>query len=199
MIIELTGIVTPLIYELGKDLVKEKLLPAKAKAGRQMEVVLFELKLVYETMNRDYERYRLLTFNNQTLQAFSKRELDKILKIDYTKNIDNARGHCSKITSIYEMDLKRWFSRVFAAEEAKKLNELFDRIKHFDYEMMQHLENFSKWLKSEAEKTVALVSENKFEEAESQVIESCLDIYPSISKVKELLLNIERLQKEWHT
>ena len=197
MIIELTGIVTPLIYELGKDLVKKKLLPKKDEAKKEMQIILFELKQIYLVFEKEFDKFRLLNFSNSNLLYYSNKDLASIINNNYKEKFNEARGHCDKIIAVYYQYLKRWFATLVSPKKAEKLDSLFTSMSNFDHEMLVHIENFVSWITKQAVEINKLVTEEKYQLAEEKIRKACDEFKPSMDHVRKLLKDISDLESQW--
>jgi hypothetical protein len=108
-----------------------------------------------------------------------------------------ARGHCHKIWNIYRRDLQRWFSSVLAPDEAKKMEELFQRLGYADSQMEMAIGQLTHWLTDEAQKTLNLVDAGNQDEANQRIKAARKEVLPVRQAINRAMNGMLQLQAEF--
>jgi hypothetical protein len=108
-----------------------------------------------------------------------------------------ARGHCHKIWNIYRRDLQRWFSSVLAPDEAKRMEELFQRLGYADSQMEMAIGQLTHWLTDEAQKTLNLVDAGDQDEANQRIKAARKEVLPVRQAISRAMNGMLQLQAEF--
>ncbi|NIM98552.1 MAG: hypothetical protein GTO24_10870 [candidate division Zixibacteria bacterium] len=73
-----------------------------------------------------------------------------------------ARGHCNKITNIYQKYLSTWLDKVLTPQESQDLRELFEALQESDAKMVEAIREISWWLSEPAEETLLSWTKDKY-------------------------------------
>ena len=70
---------------------------------------------------------------------------------------NETRGHCYKISNIYDRHLRRWFHDRLSGEEAQDFQQIFDLLGDMDFHFMGAISSISDWLTEEARITLDMI------------------------------------------
>jgi len=169
--IDIANLVT--VAKESKDLfdnLKGKLLRQPDEAAVKLATVFDELTKIFlfiesETVN--YLSLYVLPDRSNTVEC--RRLLLAMEGGQLRVKGDEARGHCHKIGNIYKKYLKRWFHELLDPWEESQLQALFDRLNNMDDYMIKGMESTCDWLQNEANLTLDLIENGRFDDANMRV------------------------------
>jgi hypothetical protein len=177
--------------------VKTKLLRQPDAAADSLVVVLGELSKVYGACDAELLRYLSLSFDPAEKNAEERAVLLTLESGQLLTRTAEARGHCHKIWNIYRRDLQRWFSSVLTPDEAKKMEELFQRLGYADSQMEMAIGKLTHWLTDEAQKTLNLVDAGNQDEANQRIKAARKEVLPVRQAISRAMNGMLQLQAEF--
>jgi hypothetical protein len=149
--------------------VKGKLIRQPDPAAEKLVVVLLEISKIYGAIEAELVKFLSLAFAPGDDPGDERKILLTLEGGEISTRINEARGHCHKITNIYNRFLNPWFGRVLQPSEQGMLRDLFDRFGTADLSMVDDLQKVAAWLSNEATATLDLVDQGKLDEANKRV------------------------------
>lgn len=175
--------------------VKGKLLNNPTEASAKLAEVLGELSLILEFVEKETVRYLEIIFLPDKSNFIQCRSALLSLESGYvTIKGYEARGHCHKITNIYEKYLDRWFSKVLDAQEAQDIKYLFDRMNSADIDMIEGIKEITIWLKEESAAILQMVDTDQLDTANQQIKSARLAVQQTRRNIVEALAQLKLLQ-----
>ena len=175
--------------------VKGKLLNNPTDASAKLAEVLGELSLILEFVEKETVRYLEIIFLPDKSNFIQCRSALLSLESGYvTIKGYEARGHCHKITNIYEKYLDRWFSKVLDAQEAQDIKFLFDRMNSADIDMIEGIKEITIWLKEESAAILQMVDTDQLDTANQQIKSARLAVQQTRRNIVEALAQLKLLQ-----
>ncbi len=145
--------------------------------------------------------YQFLSMSFQDNESLgSQRELLLRFKTgDLVRNINEARGHCSKIKQIYEEHLNPWFYKVLGTSNEKldALNNLFEKMTEYDNNMFSATDEINNKLREYSELILGLLRQTKLQEANDKIWEIEQELSPYIKETNLLLAELINLKNEF--
>lgn len=175
--------------------VKGKLLNNPTEASAKLAEVLGELSLILEFVEKETVRYLEIIFLPDKSNFIQCRSALLSLESGYvTIKGYEARGHCHKITNIYEKYLDRWFSKVLDAQEAQDIKFLFDRMNSADIDMIEGIKEITIWLKDESAAILQMVDADQLDTANQQIKSARLAVQQTRRDIVGALAQLKLLQ-----
>lgn len=175
--------------------VKGKLLNNPTEASAKLAEVLGELSLILEFVEKETVRYLEIIFLPDKSNFIQCRSALLSLESGYvTIKGYEARGHCHKITNIYEKYLDRWFSKVLDAQEAQDIKFLFDRMNSADIDMIEGIKEITIWLKDESAAILQMVDADQLDTANQQIKSARLAVQHTRRDIVGALAQLKLLQ-----
>lgn len=175
--------------------VKGKLLNNPTDASAKLAEVLGELSLILEFVEKETVRYLEIIFLPDKSNFIQCRSALLSLESGYvTIKGYEARGHCHKITNIYEKYLDRWFSKVLDAHEAQDIKFLFDRMNSADIDMIDGIKEITIWLKDESEAILQMVDSEQLDAANQRIKKARIDVQQTRRDIVQALAQLKLLQ-----
>jgi hypothetical protein len=110
---------------------------------------------------------------------------------------EEARGHCHKIENIYKKHLKRWFHEVLDPNEEYQVRILFDNLSNMDDIMVQGLKSLCGWLQNEANETLNLIENERFDDANARIKSARAALLLPRRDISEALRQLRALQTDF--
>jgi hypothetical protein len=147
-------------------LAKSKLLNNPGEASIKLAEVLEELSKILDFIERETVRYLEIIFLPDKSNFISCRSALLSFESGYIsiKGYE-ARGHCHKISNIYEKYLNHWFSKVLDRSEAESFKIFFDNMNSGDFDMVHSIQSLTDSLKDESKEILDLIDDDKLEDA----------------------------------
>lgn len=133
---------------LGRDAA-----PAAAKLGE----ALGEIDRMLTALDAELVRYLELRFDDGPVPRADLRTLLELEAGQARVRIETARGHCSRIETIYEVHLKRWFHDLLDSDGAAALARIFEAMHDADMSVIWAAEQIDAFLMQHAEGTLDLL------------------------------------------
>lgn len=178
---------------------KTKLLRQPDLAADQLVTVLGELSKIYGTCDAELLRYLSLSFDPAGAVTQERQVLLSLEGGQIRTRTGEARGHCHKIWNIYSRHLERWFHDVLNPDEARKMKELFEGLSYADSQMGMAIDQLVSWLTQQAEDTLDLVDEQKWDEANQLIKLARKQILPARKAIAKAQADLLNLQAEFIT
>jgi hypothetical protein len=189
------------IINLTKDLnliqqVRWKLVRQSEPAAEKLADVLDELAKMFSSLDDEIVRYLSLSFNNETIVT-GRSVLLGMEVGQSTVRMGEARGHCHKITNIYEKYLKRWFHDALDQGESQQLDFLFNDLSAADSVMLRTMENVTRWLRDEAQQTLDMVDSDDLPGANQRIRAARLQVRDAREQLTEAMSSLRAMQAEF--
>ena len=176
---------------------KTKLLRQPDPAADKLVAVLGELSKIYLACDAELLRYLSLSFDPAGDIAAERTTLLTLEGGQLLLRTSEARGHCHKISNIYQRYLQRWFHDVLAPDEASAMKELFERLSYGDSQMELAIRELSNWLTREAQNTLDLVDAGKFDEANQHIKAARKEVQATREAVRKAMNELVQLQGDF--
>lgn len=174
---------------------KSKLLNNPTEASAKLGDVLGELSLILDFVEKETVRYLEIFFLPDKSNFIECRSALLSLESGYaTIKGYEARGHCHKITNIYEKYLDRWFSKVLDSGEAQQLKWLFEKMNSADGDMIVGIKEITIWLKDESEAILDLIDNEQLDVANQRIKLARVDMKQTRRNIVEALAQLKLLQ-----
>jgi CHASE3 domain sensor protein len=111
--------------------------------------------------------------------------------------MEEARGHCHKISNIYDKYLKRPIHDFFDPEKAEKFDSIFRTLDDSDYTMLGTMESVTNWLKQEASQTLELLEDGDLKAANQRIKSARQSAKPEREKLTHAMAHLRRLQAKF--
>ena len=153
------------------------------------------MSLILEFIEKETVRYLEIHFLDDKSNFIQCRSALLSLESGYvTIKGYEARGHCHKITNIYQKYLDRWFSKVLNDNDAQQLKWLFERMNTTDRDMIDGIKEITHWLKDESEAVLLLVDNDKLSQANDKIKSARIPIQQTRRNIVEALAQLKLLQ-----
>jgi hypothetical protein len=179
------------------ETLKTKLLRQPDPAADKLVAVLGELSKIYLACDAELLRYLSLSFDPQDDMAEERRTLLTLEGGQLLLRTSEARGHCHKISNIYQRYLQRWFHDVLAPAEAATMKELFERLSYGDSQMELAIHELSDWLTREAQTTLDLVDAGKLDEANHRIKAARKAVQGTREAIRKAMSQLLELQADF--
>jgi len=183
--------------ELGKivDDLKYKLLDNPNEASSKLAEVLGELGQILVFVESETISYLEIIFLPDKSNYIECRSALLRLESGYvTIKGYEARGHCHKITNIYDKYLDRWFSKVLDEDEAQKIKDAFNNMNAADFDMVQGIVEITQWLKKESEEVLDMIDVDSLDDANQRIKRARKDVQLARREIVESLARLKLLQ-----
>jgi hypothetical protein len=175
--------------------VKDKLLNNPSEASGKLAEVLDELSKILDFVEKEAVRYLEIIFLPDKSNFISCRSALLSLESGYvTIKGYEARGHCHKISNIYDKYLDRWFRKVLDINEANEFKRLFENMSIGDYDMVQSIESLTDILKQESQEILDLIDDNKLEDTNIKIKAARKDLQQTRRDIVNALAKLKLLQ-----
>jgi hypothetical protein len=179
------------------ETLKTKLLRQPDPAADKLVAVLGELSKIYLACDAELLRYLSLSFDPQGDMAEERGTLMSLEGGQLLLRTSEARGHCHKISNIYQRYLQRWFHDVLAPAEAATMKELFERLSYGDSQMELAIHELSDWLTREAQTTLDLVDAGKLDEANHRIKAARKAVQGTREAIRKAMSQLLELQADF--
>jgi len=175
--------------------VKDKLLNNPSEASGKLAEVLDELSKILDFVEKETVHYLEIFFLPDRSNFIPCRSSLLSLESGYvTIKGYEARGHCHKISNIYDKYLSRWFSKVLLPNEAEDFKKLFDDMYIRDNDMVDSIESLTTALKQESEEILNMIDDNKLDDANTKIKAARIDLKQTRRDIVEALAKLKLLQ-----
>jgi hypothetical protein len=180
--------------------VRSKLIKQPDPAADKLVAALEEVSKIYTAIESELSRYLAISFDATEAAEDRKQERAGLIELEggeIKARMGKARGHCKKILNIYHQFLSPWFHNVLYPHEADMMRDLFLSLDEFDGQMLNAVDQLADWLADEAQATLDLVDEGKFEEANQRVRRARKQIFPQRRAISDAMRTLLDLQAEF--
>ncbi len=175
--------------------VKDKLLNNPSEASGKLAEVLDELSKILEFVERETVRYLEIIFLPDKSNFISCRSALLSLESGYvTIKGYEARGHCHKISNIYDKYLSRWFSKVLDPSEADEFKNIFVNMNTADIDMVSSIQSITDMLKQESQEILDLIDGDLLEPANIRIKAARKDLQQTRRVIVDALAKLKLLQ-----
>jgi hypothetical protein len=178
---------------------KEKLTRQPDPALDHLVTVLDEIVKIYEALDSEVTRYLSVMVDPSDPKEL-RRERKALLSLEGGKlfgRMAEARGHCSKITLIYQRHLKRWLADALSPREAELMARLFDDLGDSDTIMVDSIDEVGGWLVQNAEETLNLIDAGEYEAANQRVRAARREVSPSRLRMAKAIYDLRSRQADF--
>lgn len=186
--------------EMGNlfNVAKGKLLNNPTEASEKLAGALGELTLILDFVEKETVRYLQIIFLSDKSNFIECRTSLLFLESGYiTIKGYEARGHCHKITNIYDKYLDHWFSKVLDPQEADQMKCLFDKMNTADDGMIDCINDITNWLKDEAQAILQMVDDEQLDIANQKIKQARIDMRQTRRNIVEALAQLKLLQSSF--
>ena len=178
---------------LGK--IKYKLLNNPTEGSIKLAEVLEELSLILEFIEKETVRYLEIIFLSDKSNFIQCRSALLSLESGYLsiKGYE-ARGHCHKIINIYEKHLDHWFSKILDRQEAQEVKWLFERINSADGDMIEGIDEITRWLMLESETILQMVDTDQLDAANQKIKDARIAVQQTRREIVSALARMKLLE-----
>jgi ferritin len=189
------------IYEIAQNLklfdeVKSKLIQQPDPAAKYLTEVLQELAKTYQAIDEEISNYLGIWFDSNDLTNL-REQRHTLISLEGGKvsvRMAEARGHCSKIKSIFERFLDTWFKRIFDKDEYNNVDNLFKNLYHWDNFLIQTLDSLADWLQTNASDVLSHISKQDFNQANDKINQDRTSILQDRRDLSEIMKILYELQ-----
>jgi hypothetical protein len=125
------------------------------------------------------------------------RKLTSIANGELKVRVEDGRGHCEKINTIYRKHLERWFERVLNNNEQAKLAHVFHQLGHADVDVFELLVSIVEYLGDEAGPVAELAMKGRYREARKRIRGNYSHVQPIMLAMSESLVDLIGLRYEY--
>ena len=179
--------------------VKKWLLDHPDKAAEKLAESLDELYNMFKALDDEIVSYSSLSFEspdsiNQGRHVLIGMEGGRSMIL-----MNEARGHCYKITNIKKNYLNGWFNRVFEHNPngRAEIEKIFEDLKQTDAAIIKAINVVSFWLTNEAKKTLNLLDRGDKDGAGMKVRQARLDVSHDRTKLTEAMSQLRAMQADF--
>jgi hypothetical protein len=178
---------------------KSKLVRQPDPALDQLTTVLDEISKIFIAMNSEITKYLSLWFDASDQESVQEERSLLVSMEDGQMKIEmsETRGHCAKITNIYDKYLNPWLRRILSSDEQELVESIFKELRGFDSKMVDAIEKLAKWLTDNAAETLNLVDSGQYQEANEFIKNKRKEIQPVRILISERIHDLYRLQAEF--
>lgn len=179
-------------------LAKANLLRQPDEATVKLADVLGELGKVFNFFEEETVRYLALYFLPDHRNYIECRTI--LLKTEsgaLAIKGNEARGHCHKISNIYDKHLRRWFHDRLSGKEAQEFQQIFDLLGDMDSHFMRAISSISDWLTEEARITLDMIDADDILGANQRIRQARISALPARQAVVKNMHELRKLQAEF--
>jgi hypothetical protein len=157
------------LYSVSGKLLQEHALDNRQRLGR-LATALGEMEKIYAAISVELNRYL-------TVQVPPSQEelalLEALATGDMKAQLPTLRGHCKRITAIYEGELRDWFEAVLNSGDARDMGTLFTQyVAGSEGDMMRGFEELAEWIEQNANETLHLIDGHEYRAARRHLIDA---------------------------
>lgn len=179
------------------DIVKSKLIKQPDPAAEKMAIALEEMAKIYGAINSELIQYLSIWFDETGNASDRGREYAILIGLEggeIKARLGKARGHCKKIGNIYNKFLSPWFHQLLSPEESGMMTDLFMSLDEFDGIMLDTIDALVSWLTDKAQRTLELVDNEMFVDANNFVRDARKEILPQRHAISDALSHLYELE-----
>jgi hypothetical protein len=169
----------------------------KDPAAEKLAEVLDELAKMIGAFDEEIVRYLSLYFSSDDSIIQGRKVLLGMEVGQSYIRVNEARGHCHKITNIYDKYLKRWFKDVLTSDEAQQLDWLFTNLSTADSVMIDAMRQLTNWLVSETRQTLDEVSVGNLIGANQRIALARADVRQAREELTSAMAELRGLQADF--
>lgn len=161
-----------LVQDLGiLDSLKYKLFPQPDPAAEKLAEILKELSKTYEAIDSELTNYLSIWFDDKDSKmiAEQRRNLIGLEGGSVKVRVAEARGHCSKIKSIYKRDLQRRFKKFLNKQEYESIECIFENLDSADFAFISSIDQLTFWLEDRANCILDLIGQMNYTAANNEI------------------------------
>jgi hypothetical protein len=183
------------------DRVKKLLLAQPDKANQKLAEVLDELTKTVGALEAEMVRYLNLEFQPGVSITPGRGVLLEMEGGQSMIRINETRGHCHKIKSIYDTYLNPWFDRVFKEKnsERNELDTMFGGVgglNDSDDYIIEAMKEVSAWLKAQATQILGILDAGNLSDANDKLKQARLAAKPAREKLVETMSKLRGFQAD---
>lgn len=168
------------------------------KAAGDLAEALEEIEKSCKAFDDAMKKYLSLGYKSNALDDGSDVLLD-IAGGGLLAGVQKGLGSCHKMSNIYHNSINRWFERVFKndSQAYRDLADIFSMLGSADGDLFDLMTNTAREVQASANRTLALVGQNKKQEARVQVLASAAELNALRVRINELLAKLYGLRAEF--
>jgi len=149
---------------------KDKLIARPDEAAKAFSEVLEELSKTFKALDDEITNYLCMWFDNEDRKAIEeqRKTLIGLEGGNVRVNMAKARGHCSKIDSIYEKYMNTWLQDI-DSNKKNEIQTLFNRLSGADSLFITATEDLAIWIENQATQTLDYLGRQDFPGANQQI------------------------------
>jgi len=176
--------------------IKDKLIRHPDPAAEKLAIVLGEISKIYNSLDFHLNNYLCIWFDEtDNINISENRKI--LLRLEAGKlevQMEESRGHCAKITTIYKRFLSPWFAKVFNTAKQMEIRQIFEGLWDMDYIMIDAIKKVAKWLSDQADEVLMLVDQSNYDDANKKIRNDRLEILPERREIGETIMGLLTLQ-----
>jgi hypothetical protein len=161
------------------------------KAANDLAEALEEVEKSCKALDDGIKKYLNLGLKSNALDDGSDVLLD-ISGGGLLAGVQKGLGSCQKMSNVYHNTINRWFERVFKSDNQayRELADVFSVLGSADGSLFDLMLNTARQVQKHADQTLALVTQDKKQEARAQVLSSAAELNGLRVRINELLANL---------
>lgn len=176
------------------EVVKGKLVQQRDPAIEKFIIALDEISKLYSATESELSRYLSVWLESN---SDNQEERELLLSLESGPLLlrwASARGHCHKLTNIYNAHLNKWFARILQPDELDQIQDLFSEFALVEDGFVANLDSLTQWLSEQASETIDLLDNGQIDEANAHIRAARKSIHPyrqQINKAMQGMLEVQ--------
>jgi hypothetical protein len=180
------------------ELVKPRLLGQPDTAAEKLAEALNEISKIFQFVDAKLVEYLSITCKPNGDNLGECRLVLLSLESGILEVQGNeARGHCHKITNIYQKYLNAWFKKLLDDAEQQQIKDIFNGLGNMDEYMTSSLKRVTLWLTDQAHETLNLLDDEKVAEANARIRSARQETLPVRREIAKTLSSLRGLQADF--
>jgi hypothetical protein len=177
--------------------IKSKLMRQPDLALARLAAALGEIRKIYIAFEKELNDFSSLTLEQDELPE-ERASLQDLANRKFSLRMNEARGHCHKITNIYERYLNPWLRRIpLIGSEDVQMRQLFQDMAEADSLMLDVILNLGNWLGPTAIEIQKLVDANDLPTARQRLLQAQVEVAPDRQAINDSLQKLFKLQADF--
>ncbi len=173
--LDITGSIFRLDYSGTVDALDQLLSalgPEVHPAAEKLGEALTEIDKMLSALDAELVRFLVLDFRPPEIPRDDLKTLIELSAGQAMVNIEEARGHCSRIEVIYDVHLKRWLPNMISSQDSAALEDMFKSMHDADMSVIHSADQVNEFLTQNAEAVLQLLAADQFADANALVVEA---------------------------
>src|ERR1700740_239535 len=164
---------------------KGKLMNDPDKAAEKLALVVMEVSKIYAAIDAELVKFLTLNFTETNDMREEMKVLYNLQGPAISIRVNEARGHCHKISRIYESYMNKWLSKLLVKEDINEGWEIFYRIDTADSEMVRAIDELENWMTEKTDKVVDFIHHNNITAASEVISNAYYEVAPVRKQSKD--------------